>query len=118
MPLRSPYDDGMDGRPRGMWDAFVDAMLAAGHATEGRSRFSDKPALFIGRREVAHPESDAVIDLRITREGWARVRQEFAADPAVQRDPARRDWIELRLRDASDLDRLARLLAIAADANA
>jgi hypothetical protein len=101
-----------------MWDEFVDAMLAAGHAREGRSRYSDKPALFAGHREIAHLEPDGAIDLRITRAGWAQVRQDFAADPAVSRDPARRNWIELRLRHVSDLDRLAPLLAIATAANA
>jgi hypothetical protein len=40
--------------PAALWDAFVDAMLAAGHAREGRSRYGDKPALFAGRREIAH----------------------------------------------------------------
>jgi hypothetical protein len=104
--------------PDDIWDAFVDAMLAAGHAREGRSRYGDKPALFAGRREIAHLEPDGAIDLRITRAGWAQASQDFAVDPAVARDPGRRDWIELRLRHASDLDRLARLLAIAAAANA
>jgi hypothetical protein len=101
-----------------VWDAFVDAMLATGHATEGRSRYADKPALFVGAREIAHLEPDGAIDLRVTRSGWSQVRQDFAADPAVLRDPGRRDWIELRPHSAADLDRLAPLLAIAAAANA
>jgi Family of unknown function (DUF5519) len=108
----------MSIEPGGMWDAFVDAMLASGHIREGLSRYADKPALFAGRREIAHMEADGMIDLRITRAGWAQARQEFAADPAVRRDPGRRDWIELQLRGQADLDRLARLLAIAAAANA
>jgi hypothetical protein len=99
------------------WDAFVDAVLAAGHAREGRSRYGDKPALFTGTREIAHPEAPGVIDLRITRAGWSRARAGFGADPAVRRDPARRDWIELRLRSAADLNRLGPLLAIAVAAN-
>jgi hypothetical protein len=65
------------------WDAFVDAVLAAGHARAGRSR----------------------------------ARTDFGADPAVRRDPARRDWIELALRSPADLDRLGPLLAIAVAAN-
>jgi len=33
---------------------------------------------------VAHLEPDgAMIDLRVTRAGWAQARQDFAADPAV-----------------------------------
>jgi hypothetical protein len=109
---------GMSVDSGGLWDAVVDVMLAAGHVREGRSRYGDKPALFAGSREIAHLEQDGAIDLRITRAGWARARQDFAADPAVLHDPGRRDWIELRPEHASDLDRLAPLLAITAAANA
>jgi Family of unknown function (DUF5519) len=112
------YDGCVSLGPGSLWDVFADAMLAAGHAREGRSRYGDKPALFSGRREIAHLEPDGAIDLRVTRAGWERARQCFAADPAVRRDPARRDWIELRPQGASDLDRLSPLLAIAAEANA
>ena len=45
-------------------------------------------------------------------------RSRFADKSAVQRDPARRDWIALHLASAADLDRLGGLLAIAAAANA
>jgi hypothetical protein len=99
------------------WEAFVGALLAVGHASERRSRYADKPALFIGNREIAHLEAPGVIDLRITRAGWSRARKEFGRDAAVQRDPARRNWIELHLASAADLDRLGGLLAIAAAAN-
>jgi Family of unknown function (DUF5519) len=109
---------GMSVDSEGLWDAFVDAMLATGHVQEGRSRYGHKPALFAGSREIAHLESDGAIDVRITRAGWAQARQDFVADPAVLHDPGRRDWIELRPKRASDLDRLAPLLAITAAANA
>ena len=62
-----------------------------------------------------------MIDLRITRAGWLRVRDRFGADPAVRRDPSRRDWMdrpELHLDAAADLDRLDGLLASAIAANA
>jgi hypothetical protein len=100
------------------WEAFVTAMLAAGPATERRSRYGDKPALFAGSREIAHLEAPGVIDLRITRAGWARVREDFGYDAAVHHDPARRDWIELHLRSPADLDRLGTLVAVSMAANA
>jgi hypothetical protein len=100
------------------WKAFVTAMLALGPAGERRSRYGDKPALFTARREIAHLEAPGVIDLRITRAGWSRVRGDFGNDLAVRRDPSRRDWIELHLRSAADLDRLGTLLAAAMAANA
>jgi hypothetical protein len=59
-----------------------------------------------------------VIDLRITGAGWSQVKDSFGADPAVRRDPSRRDWIELHLDSAADLDRLGGLLAAAMAANA
>jgi hypothetical protein len=74
--------------------------------------------LFTASREIAHLEAPGVIDLRITRAGWLRVRDRFGADPAVRRDPSRRDWIELHLDAAADLDRLDGLLAAAIAANA
>jgi Family of unknown function (DUF5519) len=81
------YYGGVSVDSGGLWDAVVDVMLAAGHVREGRSRYGDKPALFAGSREIAHLEQDGAIDLRITRAGWARARQDFAADPAVLHDP-------------------------------
>jgi hypothetical protein len=107
---------GAEDDPR--WEAFVTAMLAAGHATERRSRYGDKPALFKGSREIAHWEAPGVIDLRITRAGWLQAREEFGGDPAVRHDSSRRDWIELHLGSAGDLDRLSGLLATAVAANA
>ena len=64
------------------------------------------------------PAAPGVIDLRITRGGWARVRDRFGDDAAVRRDPARRDWIELHLDSTTDVGRLGALLAAAVEANA
>jgi hypothetical protein len=89
-----------------------------GPVQERGSRYGDKPALFAGNREIAHLEAPGVIDLRITRAAWSRASAEFAADPAVRRDRSRRDWIEVRLHSASDLDRLSGLLATAMAENA
>jgi hypothetical protein len=100
-----------------LWEAFVVAMLAMGPAVERRSRYGDKPALCTASREIAHLEAHGVIDVRITRAGWLRVKDRFSDDPSVRRDPSRRDWIELCLNSAPDLDRLGGLLAAAVAAN-
>ena len=99
------------------WEAFVAAMLAVGPVLEGRSRFADKPALFVANREIAHLEAPGVIDLRVTRTGWARAKDQYGSDPVVTRDPRRRDWVELHPRTVSDVDRLGPLLAIAQASN-
>jgi hypothetical protein len=108
-------DDAYDGS---VWDAFVAGMLATGKAHERRSRYGDKPAVYIEGREVAHLEGPRIIDLRITRQGWSRVKDEYRSDPAVYRHPSRRDWIELRPRSQQDLKRLGGLLALAIAENA
>ena len=100
-----------------VWDQFVTIMLAGAPIHEHGSRYGDKPALFAGRREIAHLEAPGVVDLRITREGWAKVSADFAADPAVRRDRSRRDWIELHLQSSDDLSRLRPLLMTAVAAN-
>ena len=110
MNVTGGYDD-----PQ--WEAFVTAMLAAGPVYERRSRYGDKPALFIEGREIAHLEAPGVIDLRITRQGWSQARDDYGGNPAVRHDPSRRDWIELHVRSRADLGHLARLLAIAAAKN-
>ena len=105
-------------RTEALWDAFVVAMLATGPAAERRSRYGNKPALFTASREIAHLEASGVTDLRITRAGWLAVKDRFGADPAVLRDPSRRDWIELHPDSAADFDRLGELLSTAMAANA
>lgn len=106
-----------EGEDDERWNAFVTAVLASGKAHEGRSRYGDKPALFVGRREIAHLEAPGVIDLRITRAGWSRSSASYGRDGAVRRDPARRDWIEVHLRSSADLERLAGLLTTAIASN-
>jgi Family of unknown function (DUF5519) len=95
------------------WDAVVDALLGLGPAAERPSRYADKPAVVVGRREVAHYEGDGVVDLRITAAGWREVPADLAADPTVHHERSRRDWIELRLSGPEDLQRLHPLFAIA-----
>jgi hypothetical protein len=99
------------------WEALVTAMMALGPVHERRSRYGAKPALYLDAREIAHCEAPGLIDLRITRAGWSRARDQYADDPAVRRDIARRDWIELVLSSAADLGRLSELLAIALECN-
>jgi hypothetical protein len=100
-----------------LWDAFVAAMLAIAPLDERRSRFADKPALFLDGREVAHCEAPGLIDVRITQSGWSRVRDRYRDDPAVRKDPSRRDWLELVLGSPAELASLAPLLAEAVASN-
>lgn len=100
-----------------MWEAFVNAMLAFGPGDERRSRYGDKPALYVHSREVAHLEGPGLVDLRLTAAGWAKVRATFAGDGAIVRTPGRRDWVGLRIDSLADVERLRPLLSAAVEAN-
>lgn len=98
-------------------EAFLDIVLPLGPIHEHRSRFADKPAVFLGSREIAHCEPSGHLDLRITKKAWDSLRSEWGHDPAVNTRPGRRDWIELAVTSPDDIARLAPLIAAAVTAN-
>lgn len=100
-----------------LWEAFVAALLHHAPVVERRSRYADKPALFLERREVAHLEAPGIIDLRLTRQGWTQLRDRLGGDARVRHDARRRDWVELRLRTTQDITDLDTVLATAATLN-
>lgn len=73
--------------------------------------------MILDGREIAHLEAPGVIDLRITHAGWSQARESFSDDSAVRREPSRRDWLELVLPSAADINRLTELLAVAIASN-
>lgn len=100
-----------------LWEAFLDVALPLGPLHERQSRFADKPALFIGNREIAHCEDDGHIDLRITSNAWRALRESWRDDPAVDARSGRRDWINLVLASPADAVRLEPLVSAAVTAN-
>lgn len=107
-----------DGDPGDQtWEALVSAMLTLGPVHERRSRYGDKPALYVHSREVAHREGPGLIDLRLTAAGWGKVKAIFAADEAIERTPTRRDWVALRIQSPADVERLRPLLSAAVEGN-
>jgi hypothetical protein len=47
------------------WSAVVELCSELAPVTVRRSRFADKPALFLGRREFVHWEGPGLIDLHL-----------------------------------------------------
>lgn len=99
------------------WSAVVELCRQLGPVAVRRSRYAEKPALFLGRREFAHWEGPGLIDLRISAAGWRKHADVFSTDPAVSHTSARRDWIELRLAGTADVGRLRPLFETAVVAN-
>ena len=63
------------------WSAVVDVARARGPVEERRSRYTDKAALWLHGREIAHCEAPGVVDLRITARGWRALPDRLRADP-------------------------------------
>lgn len=85
------------------WHAeFLDSCCAAADAVVSEGVFTPGPAIWVGKREVAHFDSDGALDLRLTKEVIRHGRDELSADPRVALKRAGSDWIEVQF-DPNDL---------------
>jgi len=99
-----------------VWEAIVEVVLPLGPVYERRSRYGDKPALFVTpHREIAHREAPGVVDVRVTREIWRRIAAVYGDDDRI-RPRDRSDWVELHLT-TDDIDAMRDLLTEAVRAN-
>ncbi len=89
------HESGMTDEDDLIWLAVVDLCEELGPVEHRASRWADKPALFLGRREVAHAEAPGRIDPRITAKGWRAQAAAFTGDPSIHHDQAAR--VPLRL---------------------
>jgi len=99
-----------------VWEAIVEVVLPLGPVYERRSRYGDKPALFVApQREIAHREAPGVVDVRVTREIWRRIAFRYGDDDRI-RPRGRSDWVELHLT-THDVEAMKDLLTEAVHAN-
>lgn len=115
--LHRRHDNHFSLSPDAVWQAFVELILPMGPVHERTSRYGNKPAICLGRREIAHRQASGVINLRITTKAWTRLRDEHDDDGAVTSAANRRGWVELSIASLIDLDRLTPLIAAAVAAN-
>lgn len=85
--------------------------------TLGDGAFSPGPALWVGRREVAHFDDDRALDLRLTRARIREARPTLREDPRVELRPNQSDWLEISIASEKDLDWARVMVADAVDAN-
>jgi len=63
--------------------------------------FSPGPAIWVGRREVAHFDDDT-LDVRLTKQLISERRAELRSDVRVALRPGSSDWIDVTIADESD----------------
>lgn len=86
-------------------------------AAAGEGAFGPGPALWVGKREVAHFDDERTLDVRLTRAEIRRRRDELKADDRVALRRHSSDWLELTLESGDDVEWAARVVLAAVEAN-
>ena len=96
---------------------FMERCAAIDGAALGEGAFSPGPAIWVGKREIAHFDDEQSLDVRMTKAVIRERRQEFKDDPRVSLRRGGSDWIEVRTQSESDLDFALTLVSEAIAAN-
>jgi hypothetical protein len=96
-------------------DWIRELMLSTGEVAEAPSRYKDDLGYWVDGREIAHFESDDMLDLRLTRSVIREHRDTLKADPRVQLRGGS-DWVTVQVRQ-EDERFVAQLIRRAIDAN-
>jgi hypothetical protein len=108
---------GHDGRVEGWQKRFLDACDQVPGAAIGDGAFRPGPAVWVGRREVAHLDDDDTVDIRLTRAAIKARRAELVEDERVALRAGSSDWLRFEIREHRDLDDALALVRQAVEAN-
>lgn len=97
--------------------SFMERLASVPGASLGEGAFSPGPAIWAGRREVAHFDSDGALDVRLTKAAIRQRRPELKANPRVTLRANSSDWIEFDLTDGDAGDEAVALVQAALAAN-
>jgi len=99
-----------------MTDPIRTALAAIDGVVESDSRYKPDLAYWVNGTEIAHFETDSVLDVRLTRAVIRTHRDSLRADPAVTLRPSSSDWITVDI-SVSGPARALHLVALAASAH-
>jgi hypothetical protein len=93
-------------------DELIERLAELPGAVLGEGAFAPGPAIWAGRREVAHFDRDGMLEVRLTK-GVIRARRvQLRADPRVRLRAGASDWIavDLEAGDPTDASEVAAAL--------
>jgi hypothetical protein len=96
---------------------LVERLAALDGAALGDGAFGPGPAVWVGRREVAHLDGDGTLDVRLTRQAISARRTELRDHPRVVLRPSTSDWLAVLLDSPEDTALAEQLVVAAIDAN-
>jgi len=96
---------------------FIDSWAGLDQAAVGEGAFRPGPAIWVGRREVAHFDDERTLDIRLTRVVIRAGRAELSTDHRVHLSRGSSDWLEVQMTDGHDADFALALIRDAIKAN-
>jgi hypothetical protein len=84
---------------------------------EGESMFGHVTAYWVNGKEVAHFETDTIVEIRLTKAEIGPRRGDLKADSRVTLRPSGADWLTVRFRSPEDLDIVVDLVTVAEKAH-
>ena len=87
------------------------------HAALGEGAFSAGPAIWVGKREVAHFDASDRLDVRLTKQVIRARREELKHDDRIALRRSGSDWLDVRVASDSDADFAFSLVEAAVAAN-
>ena len=101
----------------GVTDPLRSALCAISGVVESDSMFKDDLAYWVNGKEIAHFESDSVIEIRLTRSVISTNRFDLRSDQRVDLPRSGSDWIEVLFTTSQDRDFVLELVELAAAAH-
>jgi hypothetical protein len=96
---------------------FIDRCAGLDNAVVGEGAFGPGPAVWVGKREIAHFDNEITVDVRLTKSVIRARRSELAADERVRLRPGSSDWLEVGITSEADVDFALLLVRDAVAAN-
>ncbi|MFQ5967378.1 MAG: luciferase family protein [Acidimicrobiia bacterium] len=97
--------------------SLQEALCTISGIVESDSMFKDDLAYWVNGKEIAHFESDRVIEIRLTRSVISENRARLRADQRVDLRRSGSDWIEVVFTKSRDRDFVLELAELAAAAH-
>jgi Family of unknown function (DUF5519) len=108
---------GLSWNPWFVHERFIERCGSVSGAATGEGAFAPGPAIWVGKREVAHIDADGAVDIRLTRLEIRARRAELRADHRITFRASGSDWLEFRIGSDADLDDAVALATAAIAAN-
>jgi hypothetical protein len=100
-----------------MQGELIEHLRRVDGAVIAEGAFSPGPALWVGKREIAHFDGVQTLDVRLTRSNIASRRSELRANDRIVLRPGSSDWLEVKIESPGDVEFAISLVKEAVAAN-